>query len=67
MSEDTQPEVSLEDIGHPKGTLAVLVVYMLLFVFGFLGMFFFEFLPRGNPDANPSPPAVEHQHHGGTS
>lgn len=51
MPKNQVEEVALEDIGHPKGTLAVVLVYMLLFVIGWLGLYFFTFLPRGTPDA----------------
>lgn len=37
----------IEKIGHPKGTLAVLALYMLLFVVGWVGLYFFLFLSRG--------------------
>ena len=49
MSEtlDETPEVKLEEIGHPKGTLAVLAIYMLLFIVGWVGLYFFLFLSRG--------------------
>ncbi len=33
--------------GHPKGTLAVVGVYGLLFVLGWLIMYFAVFVPRG--------------------
>jgi hypothetical protein len=35
--------------GHPKGTLAILSLYALLFALGFLALYFFEFLGRGAP------------------
>ena len=36
------------DIGeHPRGTLAIIAIYGLLFVVGWLAFFFFLFLPRG--------------------
>lgn len=36
------------DIGsHPKGTLAVVGVYGLLFALGWLIIYFFVFVPRG--------------------
>lgn len=51
MNDTTSPdqEVSAEDIGHPRGTLAILIVYGLLFGLGWMAMFFFEFMPRGAP------------------
>ncbi|MGD2216221.1 MAG: hypothetical protein PVJ64_05670 [Gemmatimonadales bacterium] len=33
--------------GHPKGTLAIVVVYGLLFALGWLIIYFFVFVPRG--------------------
>jgi hypothetical protein len=32
---------------HPKGTLAIVGLYGLLFVAGWLAFFFFLYLPRG--------------------
>lgn len=45
-SDEAEP-VDLEEIGHPKGTLAILAIYMLLFVVGWIGLYFFLFLARG--------------------
>jgi len=36
-----------DSLGHPKGTLAIVLVYALLFVLGWLFFYFGEFLPRG--------------------
>lgn len=36
-----------ENLGHPKGTLAIVLVYAALFVAGWLFLYFGEFLPRG--------------------
>jgi hypothetical protein len=33
--------------GHPKGTLAIVAVYGLLFVLGWLVLYFAVFIPRG--------------------
>jgi len=44
----------LERIGHPKGTLAVLALYMLLFILGWAALYFGEFVPRGTPDQTPA-------------
>ena len=33
--------------GHPKGTLAIVAVYGLLFVIGWLVLYFGVFVPRG--------------------
>lgn len=42
-------EPHLEELGHPRGTLVILIVYGLLFAVGWLALFFLEFLPRGAP------------------
>ncbi len=39
----------LAEMGHPRGTLAVLGVYMALFIVGWILMYFFLFIPRGAP------------------
>lgn len=33
--------------GHPRGTLAIVVVYGLLFALGWLAIYFLVYLPRG--------------------
>ena len=43
------PPDSTEPAVHPRGTLAILVLYALLFALGFLALYFFEFLGRGAP------------------
>lgn len=48
-AENQEPAVRPEDIGPPRGTLAIIVIYGLLFGLGWLAMFFFEFMPRGAP------------------
>ena len=48
-NEDGTGAVLLDDIGHPKGTLAVLALYALLFILGWVGLYAFEFIPRGTP------------------
>ena len=37
------------DFGHPRGTLAIVAVFGLLFGFGWLAVYFFVFLARGAP------------------
>ena len=45
---DPMAEGSPPDIGHhPKGTLAIVGLYGLLFLLGWLVIYFFVFLPRG--------------------
>jgi hypothetical protein len=40
---------SLEDIGHPRGTLAIVIVFGLLFALAWLATYFFVFIERGAP------------------
>jgi hypothetical protein len=35
--------------GHPRGTLAIVAVFGLLFAVGWLAVYFFIFLSRGAP------------------
>ena len=48
-AEGAKSEVQLEDIGHPRGTLAIIVIYALVFGLAWMSLFFFEFMPRGAP------------------
>lgn len=47
MSENEIPD--LEEIGHPRGTLAIVALYALLFVIGWVFLFATQFVPRGTP------------------
>ncbi len=38
-----------EDFGHPRGTLAIVIIFGTLFVLGWLAMYFCMFLQRGAP------------------
>lgn len=56
MSEASEREVPVHDaeedvagLGHPRGTLAIVIVYALLFALGWLALYIFGFLPRGAP------------------
>ncbi len=49
MTDDDESTPSLEEIGHPKGTLAIVAIYGLLFVAGWIALFFFYFMDRGAP------------------
>ena len=42
----TEPPETPAD-GHPRGTLAVIAVYALLFMAGWLAIYFFTYTPRG--------------------
>lgn len=48
-SETDEERALLEQIGHPRGTLAIVVVYALLFALGWAAFYFLGFLPRGAP------------------
>lgn len=39
------------ETGHPRGTLAIVAIYGLLLVLGWLAMYFLRFLGRGGPTA----------------
>jgi len=38
-----------EDFGHPRGTLAIVIVFGSLFLLGWLAMYVYMFLQRGAP------------------
>jgi hypothetical protein len=42
-------EVNLEEIGHPRGTLAIVIIFGLAFGLAWFAMYVFEFLSRGAP------------------
>jgi hypothetical protein len=42
-------EARLEEIGHPRGTLAIVILFGLAFAFAWFAMYVFEFLRRGAP------------------
>lgn len=44
-----EPEPELADLGHPRGTLAIVILYGVVFAAIWLGLYLFEFLPRGAP------------------
>ncbi len=41
----SDPKPPLE--GHPRGTLAIVAIYGLLFVAGWAALYFLTYLPRG--------------------
>lgn len=47
----TPPDADDEvlDLGHPRGTLFIVMLYGLLFALGWLFLYFVEFVPRGTP------------------
>ncbi len=48
-SDSVSQPVSHGELGHPRGTLAILLIYAALFVLGWAFLYFVEFLPRGAP------------------
>lgn len=38
-----------QDFGHPRGTLAIVLIYGLLFALIWAGLYVFQFLDRGAP------------------
>jgi hypothetical protein len=44
-----EPPVAPGAVGHPKGTLAIVAFYGLLFVLGWLTIYVCLFVPRGTP------------------
>jgi hypothetical protein len=38
-----------DELGHPRGTLALVILYGVLFGVGWLAMYVFRFLPHGAP------------------
>jgi hypothetical protein len=47
--EPAAPESGPLDLGHPKGTLAIVALYALLFALGWLALYWWVFVPRGTP------------------
>jgi hypothetical protein len=43
-----EPDV-LKDVGHPRGTLAIVIVFGLLFALAWFATYFFVFIERGAP------------------
>ena len=52
-SQNREAVASPEDVGnlpdHPKGTLAVMLIYATLFALGWAFLYFFVFIGRGAP------------------
>jgi hypothetical protein len=42
----------LKDLGHPRGTLAIVLIFGALFLLGWLAMYVFMFLERGAPHSH---------------
>jgi hypothetical protein len=51
-SDSSQPpriEEPPEDLGHPRGTLAIVIIFGALFMLAWLATYLFVFLERGAP------------------
>lgn len=53
MSDGLSPELGsadgVGDLGHPRGTLAIVIIFGLVFGLGWLAMYLWQFLGRGAP------------------
>jgi hypothetical protein len=49
IASPSNPASPDDDLGHPRGTLAIVIVFGLLFVLGWIAMYVFGFLARGAP------------------
>ncbi len=58
MNHDAQPaapapidedDFTEEDFGHPRGTLAIVLIYGLIFAASWIGLYVWQFLERGAP------------------
>jgi len=46
------PEVRPEELGHPRGTLAIVIIFGLIFGLAWFAMYVFQFLGRGAPHSS---------------
>jgi hypothetical protein len=44
-----EPDAGPDALGHPRGTLAIVMLYGVLFAAGWLAMYLFRFLAHGAP------------------
>jgi hypothetical protein len=44
-----EPDDILQEVGHPRGTLAIVIVFGLLFALAWLATYIFVFIERGAP------------------
>jgi len=42
-------EIGPEELGHPRGTLAIVIIFGLAFGLAWFAMYVFQFLGRGAP------------------
>jgi len=48
-SEHPRVDDRKDDFGHPRGTLAIMIVFGALFILAWLAMYLFIFFERGAP------------------
>jgi hypothetical protein len=48
-SKRSENEVNLDDLGHPRGTLVIVIIFGVLFGLAWFATYFFMFLGRGAP------------------
>ena len=46
---ETEASSTGEDFGHPRGTLAIVLIYGLIFAATWIGLYVWQFLERGAP------------------
>jgi hypothetical protein len=44
-----EDEFTEEDFGHPRGTLAIVLIYGFIFAATWIGLYVWQFLERGAP------------------
>lgn len=49
---DLPPDDIIDTIGHPRGTLAIVLIFGLLFAAGWLAFFLFRFMEQGAPHSH---------------
>jgi hypothetical protein len=56
QAQDPYPRPASDDVseivGHPRGTLAIVVVFAILFAAGWFAMFLFRFMEQGAPHSH---------------
>jgi hypothetical protein len=52
-ADDRRPPSATGDVaaqvGHPRGTLAIVIIFAALFALGWFGLYLFRFLEQGAP------------------
>lgn len=52
-ADDRRPPATADDVtdivGHPRGTLAIVIIFGVLFLLGWVALYVFRFLEHGAP------------------